>query len=581
MASGNENDTMRMDPDVTENTETDETIQQDEIDDTIGDDTIQHQAPRDVRKKTPTDAQIRKPDDFENTVFFKDQTAIDDMQREINELRMTVKKNKSTINDLNSAVVTQANTIDEKNYELQSIKFKLPPPLPPQLPQPKFGDSTNLLTSTHIKQAPVTNIPVMHLDKSSTPPQQQSPFVNLQQSVPQLQPTMARSSSADTTAQKQQPPFVKWTMTFDRNKTTLSNYISYFVVHAQLNEYTEQQKCQQLLKSFGMDALRLAQRLGAVYTFESLVEVLYQYYEPKESKQAKQLKLNTIIRSPKESARDFANRVQDLVSTCFSSISPNELDEMVIARFVQGHHQSAKASLLARPFKSIDEAVNHVDMLEASKVITQVSQATPDGENTSNSCKPVTATGKPASTKCIPSYTVDTHEEEDNHIPDVDAILDVYTTSIDVVDNDEDDALEFLATKIYRKFPKARNTMKCFYCGAPGHSWMKCYRLLAQLQKRGFRPSRRQNFKQPQIRSSMPEVPSRAQPQDQFETRPRRPFIQQQARPKQFRKRMPNRKVSSFFESMFDTFFADDVSEDETADKEDDAPDDKVKKNLN
>jgi hypothetical protein len=80
MASGNENDTMRMDPDATENTETDETIQQDEIDDTIGDDTIQHQAPRDVRKKTPTDAQIRKPDDFENTVFFKDQTAIDDMQ---------------------------------------------------------------------------------------------------------------------------------------------------------------------------------------------------------------------------------------------------------------------------------------------------------------------------------------------------------------------------------------------------------------------------------------------------------------------------------------------------------------------
>ena len=63
-------------------------------------------------------------------------------------------------------------------------------------------------------------------------------------------------------------------------------------------------------------------------------------------------------------------------------------------------------------------------------------------------------------------------------------MLDVYAISIDVDDIDEDDALEFLATKIYRKFPKARNSMKCFYCGAPGHSRMKCYRLMYQLQKR-------------------------------------------------------------------------------------------------
>lgn len=65
-------------------------------------------------------------------------------------------------------------------------------------------------------------------------------------------------------------------------------------------------------------------------------------------------------------------------------------------------------------------------------------------------------------------YAIDTQAEDvDNHIPDKDAMLDVYAISIDVDDIDEDDALEFLATKIYRKFPKDRNSLKCFYCGAP------------------------------------------------------------------------------------------------------------------
>ena len=66
-------------------------------------------------------------------------------------------------------------------------------------------------------------------------------------------------------------PFVKWTLNFDRNKTTLSNYLSYFSTHADLNQYTDNQKCQQLLRSFGLDAIRITQRLGDAYTYDSLI----------------------------------------------------------------------------------------------------------------------------------------------------------------------------------------------------------------------------------------------------------------------------------------------------------------------
>ena len=108
--------------------------------------------------------------------------------------------------------------------------------------------------------------------------------------------------------------------------------------------------------------MRIAKRLGEVYNFETMVRTLYSYYEPVESRQTKQVRLQNLCRKPRETARDFALRVENLVSTCFSSMAKAEMEDMIVARFIHGHDVSVKAALLSRSFANIDEVVNHVNM---------------------------------------------------------------------------------------------------------------------------------------------------------------------------------------------------------------------------
>ena len=147
--------------------------------------------------------------------------------------------------------------------------------------------------------------------------------------------------------------FVKWTLQFNREKNTLGTFINYFNIHADLNDYSDNQKCQQLLRSFGLDAIRLTQRLGSKYDFRRLVEVLFEYYEPAESKSSKQMRFQSLVRKATETPREFPNRIQDLASTAFHTMSPDEVDEMVIARFVEGHDLNARIQLLARQYTTL------------------------------------------------------------------------------------------------------------------------------------------------------------------------------------------------------------------------------------
>ena len=180
--------------------------------------------------------------------------------------------------------------------------------------------------------------------------------------------------------------------------------------------------------------------------------------------------------------------MQDLVSTCFITLGTAELDEMVVARFIQGHEKTARSSLLARNFRSVDEAVNHVDMLEATETITL-----PQKDATQTPKKQV-VTGATANMAASTSKTQTPSVESDEldcnvHECEVDALLDVFVASNDPDDfEDEEDVMEALAARMYKRFPQARKSRKCFYCGAQGHMWMKCYKLLSQLQRNGYQP---------------------------------------------------------------------------------------------
>ena len=180
-------------------------------------------------------------------------------------------------------------------------------------------------------------------------------------------------STCPDTAEDEKPRqgFVKWTMRFDRNKYTLSDFIGYFEVHADLQAYSENVKCQQLLCSFGTDAIRIAKRLGQSYGYDTLCDVLHEYYEPKESRQAKMLRLRAIQRKPSESARDFANQISDLVCQCYD-IEAQDADNMTLINFIQGHEESVRCFLVSQKFTSVDEAVNFVDMLEDTGIVKKI-----------------------------------------------------------------------------------------------------------------------------------------------------------------------------------------------------------------
>ena len=291
-----------------------------------------------------------------------------------------------------------------------------------------------------------------------------------------------------------QRKFVKWTLKFDKNKCNLHRYVQHFETHASLNQYTEEDKCNQILDGFGHEGSRIIARLGLNYTYASLRSALFKYFEPEEGRAARTLQFQNSKRVPKQSPREFANKLDDLARLSFESISQDELDKLVIRQFIHGHSSDMVPFLLACRFTSIDQAVNHVEMMEnmpgANK--TPVPQDAPRPSYN----RPMTATA---------AYVAPSHDT-DIHIAEVDGILDVLlTTSSADAYPDEDSFCEILASQVYRRFPQAASqTDKCFYCGIKGHRWLQCYKLRTKLQQNGLKTPMRQTYNQAAPRPQAP-----------------------------------------------------------------------------
>ena len=279
--------------------------------------------------------------------------------------------------------------------------------------------------------------------------------------------------------------FVKWTLKLDLKKCSLSRYLQHFETHATLHHYTEEDTCNQLLDGLGHDGAYIIDRLGPSYSYSSLRDTLFNYYEPEESRGARSLQFQNAKREPKQSPRDFANKLDDLARLSFGSISKNERDKMVIRQFIVGHAPSLVPMLLACRFSTLDEAVNHVEMLENMPDVLKPSKPHDASRPTfvrHDVAQAAYAQPSQPATSC------------DAHIAEVDGIMDVLLTTSSPEDyTDEDVFCEVLASQVYRRFPQAASQgEKCFYCGLKGHRWLKCYRLRSKLQQNGLRTPVRQ-----------------------------------------------------------------------------------------
>ena len=284
----------------------------------------------------------------------------------------------------------------------------------------------------------------------------------------------------------------KWTLSFDRAKNTLYDFIGYFNTHADLEGYSENIKCQQLLRSFGSDAARIVRRLGNNYTYETLIKVLYEYYEPVESRQAKMLRLRTVKRKSSESPRDFANRIQDLVSQCHCTMPVKEADAMAIVAFLHGHEEKIKNYMIGKNFASIDEAVNFVDTLEDSGFIKPEQSSTRDAGKSYAATANTTPHRRRATRVNLAREDSSDEDDCETYAVEVDAMIDVMFADDEDEDMYEDEVLETLASRVFRRFPQARNRGSCFYCGRQGHMWSRCRQLLERLRKNGMQSRRPQ-----------------------------------------------------------------------------------------
>ena len=301
--------------------------------------------------------------------------------------------------------------------------------------------------------------------------------------------------------------FQKWTLKFDSSKCPLQQFLKHFESHAQLSNYNESQKTQQLLSSFGNDTSRIIDKLPLQYTYSDLIAILQSIYDPPGQREALQLKLRTIRRRPNQTPRQFADELHDAVARAYPTLSSSERDVHILQQFVHGHPDNIATLLNTQisctPSWSIDDAVNSVVRFEATadarksdgvlskgslldNMTTHVSTPTPPTTPAVVVHKPpVSSTSEPSTSVNAAISNEDCFEDELSDM--VDSTM-FQIANLDPEDVELDDVLDILSMKMVRRFPrKFKDKSRCLFCNAQSHQWRNCFKLMHLLQIKGLR----------------------------------------------------------------------------------------------
>jgi len=491
--------------------------------------------PADLDSEPPAYQSTREPIPTRRTVDDKDESEIE-LEEEMEIIRKMEYEAQIEANKKlgKTQLQTPNNFLNPppSNNQQTSPNFAYPPP-PLYMPQNPFAypQSQNVYQPPPSLLPPpqypvVTNQNPQHV--APQPPQTQfagSTFLGTSQTprfVSQQPQQVPIQNNRDT-------KFVKWTNKYDSKKLPLTLYIRYFESHAQLNQYTDTQMTDQLLNSLGMDAPRILTKLTSPYTYRDLITAVYNYYEPPAQKHSLQIRLRHMQRTDKQTAREFSNDIQDLVHKAHSDMPQLLQDDTALQQFIYGQNDSATSMLLTHNPATLDDAVNFLTVIEANAEAKRIqgslqpgsalSKASYNEPPTSQSVQTPSNPNSKSPPQATPAGSVETfHTEEADrtqYSDDIDDIVNAAICSLSLCDspNEDDDEdvniFEILSSRIRRKFPRANNSRKCYYCGKAGHMWMKCFRLLKILQDNGYttpqRNSRRsQPYPKPKQTTSQP-----------------------------------------------------------------------------
>ncbi len=160
--------------------------------------------------------------------------------------------------------------------------------------------------------------------------------------------------------------FIPWKTKYAKDKQSIHSFISWFESHSNLNIYTESEKCSQLLQSFGIDTPKILRSLPDPYTYNHVVLAVTEYYEPLAQRRSFRTLLQTRVRQPKETARQFGEELEELSLKALPTESPQERDNALLDLFLLHQDTQAKQALAIKNPSTLKEAVNFLETYEAT-----------------------------------------------------------------------------------------------------------------------------------------------------------------------------------------------------------------------
>lgn len=298
--------------------------------------------------------------------------------------------------------------------------------------------------------------------------------------------------------------FVTWKNKYDPKEHSVTSFVAWFETHARLNGYSEAERCAQLLTSFGANTTRILRCLPDPYRYSQLLAAIRNHYEPTSSRRRLRAELLSRTRKPNETAREFADQLEELSLKAFPNDDFDARNERLLDIYVRQQPAASKQALAIKDPECLLDAVSFLDNYEA---VTKTSEKPTPNES---AVSPVpTAVAATATTQYTTPMAVTEMSKcpncppPENDMVSYEAILDsMVDETVDEVnacalmmmpDGSMEDPVDFtecFEARVQWRFPSMSARIKCLYCGGTNHDETSCYKLLRRLNQRGFDPSR-------------------------------------------------------------------------------------------
>ena len=326
--------------------------------------------------------------------------------------------------------------------------------------------------------------------------------------------------------------FVPWKAKYDKEKHSISSFLTWFDNHVGLNQYTDSEKCAQLLLSFGIETPKIVRKLPDPYNYHALLKAVAEFYEPLTQRRSFRATLRDRSRKASETPRQFAEELEELCLKAFPGEPVDVMSDRLLDLFLQHQDNSAKSALAIKDPQTMEDAVN---FLESYEIATRKNKNTaPPEEPKPSPCPAVSVNQAQRVPPIHPLPSVSPPGQPLESLMDSlvdETVYEVNCTSMltqpDGSVEDPTDFVSLLATKVNWRVPEAQTNPACLYCGLQNHDETTCYKLIRRLHQRGFditryrpNPASSRLRPQPQWSPPMPPVnPQRfAQPQTSYPT---------------------------------------------------------------